>query len=610
MHAYERLARWYRWVTWFGMLLNMLFIVPLLFAPQFAFRVLRIEVEPDIWARIAGLFLFIITIFYIPASVDLRRFRVFAWLAILPSRAFGTVFFLLAVVLFEYPLSYLSGAILDGSIVLAQLVILLNVLRVENHRTVFKCVLGTAIVLGILVLGVGAGGWYTLLREVPQQLQDDTMEEYFKYGSIGTEKEFGIPYWLWLVLPRMFPEYLPGPGGYPSLGILWEPGRDMPIGFSKKRIGFDRVGINCALCHTASVRLSPDQPVPTLYLAGPAHTFDALAYQRFLFACASDKRFTPGNVMSEIARITTLSWGKRLLYRYLLIPSTQKALLQQKAQFAWTDSRPDWGRGRIDPFNPVKVRFLGVSVGQTIGNSDMVPIWNLRPRQGMAYHWDGLNTDLTEVVRSSALGDGASLTSIPLAALDRLQQWLLDVPAPPYPLRHTVNAELQAVGAQIYAQYCADCHAFGGKQTGHVLALAESGTDPHRAMMWTPQAADAYNTYTRRYPWDFMYFRAPGGYVNVPLDAVWIRAPYLHNGSVPSLTDLLQPPAQRPQLFYRGYDVYDPEKMGFVSSGPEAERYGFRYDTHEPGNSNAGHVWGTDLSPEEKKALIEFLKTL
>ena len=66
-----------------------------------------------------------------------------------------------------------------------------------------------------------------------------------------------------------------------------------------------------------------------------------------------------------------------------------------------------------------------------------------------------------------------------------------------------------------------------------------------------------------------------------------------------------------PKNFWSGtYDVYDPEKMGFVSSGPEAERYGFRYDTHEPGNSNAGHVWGTDLSPEEKKALIEFLKTL
>src|SRR5713101_5635214 len=344
------------------------------------------------------------------------------------------------------------------------------------------------------------------------------MEEYFKYGSIGTEKEFGIPYWLWLVLPRMFPEYLPGPGGYPSLGILWEPGRDMPIGFSKKRIGFDRVGINCALCHTASVHLAPDQPVPTLYLAGPAHTFDALAYQRFLFACASDKRFTPGNVMSEIARITTLSLGKRLLYRYLLIPSTQKALLQQKAQFAWTDSRPDWGRGRIDPFNPVKVRFLGVSVGQIIGNSGMVPNWNLRPREGMAYHWDGLNTDLTEVVRSSAIGDGATPKSIPLKDLQRLQNWMMDLQPPKYPFLDTVDKELAGRGEGIYREHCASCHAFGGEKTGQVLPVSEVGTDPHRAEMWTPDAAQAYNDYSKGYPWAFHHFRSPGGYVSVPLD--------------------------------------------------------------------------------------------
>ena len=45
-------------------------------------------------------------------------------------------------------------------------------------------------------------------------------EEHFLYGSVGTEAEQGVPYWIWLVLPRVFPEYLPGPGGYASLGLL------------------------------------------------------------------------------------------------------------------------------------------------------------------------------------------------------------------------------------------------------------------------------------------------------------------------------------------------------------------------------------------------------
>jgi len=68
---------------------------------------------------------------------------------------------------------------------------------------------------------------------------------------------------------------------------------------------------------------------------------------------------------------------------------------------------PDWGRGRIDPFNPVKFTTLKQPIDDTIGNSDMVPLWNLRRREGTAYHWDGLNTTLREVVQSSAIGDGA-----------------------------------------------------------------------------------------------------------------------------------------------------------------------------------------------------------
>jgi hypothetical protein len=180
----------------------------------------------------------------------------------------------------------------------------------------------------------------------------------------------------------------------------------------------------------------------------------------------------------------------------------------------------------------------------------------------------------------------------------------------PFPFLDKVDASLATRGAVIFKQHCASCHAFGGEKTGKVLPASEAGTDPHRAQMWTPDAAQAYHDYSKPYPWAFTQFRSTGGYVNLPLDAVWIRAPYLHNGSVPSLVDLLSPPAERPKVFFRGYDVYDPEKVGFVSSGLEAERYGFRYDTSRPGNGNGGHLWGTDLGAQDKKALIEYLKTL
>ena len=90
----------------------------------------------------------------------------------------------------------------------------------------------------------------------------------------------------------------------------------------------------------------------------------------------------------------------------------------------------------------------------------------------------------------------------------------------------------------------------------------------------------------------------------------WLLGPYLHNGSVPTLSDLLAPPDQRPAVFYRGYDVVDADHVGFVATGAAAEASGFRFDTRERGNANTGHNYGTDLGDTDKRALLEYLKTL
>jgi hypothetical protein len=109
----------------------------------------------------------------------------------------------------------------------------------------------------------------------------------------------------------------------------------------------------------------------------------------------------------------------------------------------------------------------------------------------------------------------------------------------------------------------------------------------------------------------------PYGYVSPPLDGIWLRAPYLHNGSVPTLRDLLNPPNERPQTFHRGYDVFDPIKVGFKEpparpTGPNGEltQPYFLFDTREKGNGNQGHTYGTQLSNEDKEKLLEYLKTL
>jgi mono/diheme cytochrome c family protein len=462
------------------------------------------------------------------------------------------------------------------------------------------------ITLLVVIVVVSYVLWDRLARERP--LVYESALENFKYGSIGTEREgLAVPFWIWLVLPRMFPEYLPGPGGYTSLGFAWEQGHEMPVGLTKRTIGQPLVGINCAMCHTASVRESPGLQ-PTLFFGGPSNQLDAQGYLRFLFACANDPRFNSTNILNAIAPNYDLGPVDRLLYRYILIPQTRSRLLKLKKSLAWMDTRPDWGPGRADLSNLAKFRYLDVPVDDTLGTADTGPVWNMRAR-GDHYYWDGaLHGPLQGAVLSSALSSSVQPVRLPLAELKRVEEWLLTAPVPKYPF--AVNATLAGQGAPIYQQRCADCHGAGGARTGKVEPLASVGTDRHRLDSWTKQAADHYNSFDAGYPWKLANFEKTDGYANVLLDGVWLRGPYLHNGSVPSLADLLEPVENRPKVFWRGYDVYDQEKAGFVSDGPDARRLGFKVDVTVPGNGNSGHLWGTDLTPEEKRALVEYMKTL
>lgn len=478
------------------------------------------------------------------------------------------------------------------------------------------------LVVLVLVLLVAVGGLFTydrFFREEPAPYFASD-EEHFLYGSVGTEAEQGVPYWIWLVLPRIFPEYLPGPGGYAAIGVLGQAGHEMPIGLSKVTVGFPRVGINCAMCHAASFRASVDD-VPVIYPAAASHQTGEQEYLRFLINAASDPRFTADTILNEIAKNTQLSLLDRMLYRFAIIPGTRRGLLEQRDRAAWMHSRPDWGRGRIDPFNPVKFGILKQPIDDTIGNSDMMPLWNLNQRDGTAYHWDGLSTSLREVVQSSALGDGATqkwterdyakwnnTDPKDMSSLRRVMNYIGTLKAPMYPF--PIDQGLAATGGTIFKAQCAECHEMGGRRTGTVIPQAEVGTDRHRMDMWTAESVTAYNAYGEGYSWKFSNFKKQAGYSALPLDGLWLTAPYLHNGSVPTLTDLLAPVAERPKRFWRGYDVFDREKIGFVSDGDDARRVGTPLDISQPGNSNAGHTWGTTLMPDEKRALLEYLKTL
>ena len=469
-----------------------------------------------------------------------------------------------------------------------------------------KIVAFTAVVAMVIVGGVTYAKFY---RETPAKpFASD--EDHFLFGSIGTEVGEGIPYWIWLVLPRLFPDHLPRPGGYAALGVVGVDGSEMPAGFSKVTIGYPRVGTNCALCHTARWRERPGGAA-SIVPGGPAHQTGAQEYRRFLVACASDKRFTASAILGEIAKNYRLSLLDRALYRFVIIPATRRRIMALDRGGQWTHARTEWGRGRADIINDAKRLLLRGPADSTVGSADTVPLWHLGPRDGRSLFWDGSNSSLKETVAVSALAAGAGAdrndrTDSSLCA-DRA------LPPPPSSLRYIrlpMDQSAADAGRKVFDAACGQCHSPVGARTGTVIPIAEIGTDRQRLDAWKSEDAAAFNALANGRKGNFSAFRKSNGYVAVPLDGAWLRAPYLHNGSVPSLADLLSAPERRPRQFWRGYDVYDSTRVGFVMAGPEAQRIGVLHrHVAQAGNSNAGHRYGTALPEGSKRALLEFLKT-
>jgi len=442
----------------------------------------------------------------------------------------------------------------------------------------------------------------------------DNIVEHYKYGILGTEGRVGVPYWIFRVLPIVFADKLPNrPGnGWEKIGFLFEsPDRDHPIGTTKAngQFGVDLVGLNCATCHAGSYREAPSSPRQVV-LGMPSHGMDLQAYGRFLTACAQDSRFNADTLIDAIRKIDP-DFGvlDSIAYRVLVVRRTRDGILERAKETSWFDARPPQGPGRVDTFNPYKAMFgFDMTKDDTVGTADLPSLWNQRPRRNLWLHWDGNNNLVEERNKSAAIGAGATPETLDVAAIGRIEEWIMDLKAPAYPASR-IDATRAARGGMVYAGACASCHDFGAEKVGQVTLLAEIGTDPERLRSFTPEVAMRMNTLGEGYPWKFSHFRKTEGYANMPLDGLWLRAPYLHNGSIPNLRALLFPET-RPAEFYRAYDVYDWVNVGFVSNGPDAQREGVRFDTRAKGNSNAGHLYGQELPADQREDLLEYLKTL
>jgi mono/diheme cytochrome c family protein len=443
------------------------------------------------------------------------------------------------------------------------------------------------------------------------------IEAHFKYGSIGGEAANGIPYWVWKALPIVFADKLPGEG-YTSLGFIQESGQDLPIGFSQGKIGFNRVAQNCATCHAGTLRDTPDSK-PQIITSMPSNTVNLEGYIRFLSEVAIDERFNASHMMPQIESLgANLNPLEKLVYRYFAIPQTRDALITQRSKFAFLDRQSEYGSGRVDTFSSYKTRLFNVPADklpqeELNGIADFPSVWQQKPREGMQLHWDGNNASVNERNNSAALAL-VTPTTINFDAIHRVADWLWELPPPSYP--YEIDRELASAGEQIYKANCASCHAFSGAKVGKVTPIEEIGTDRGRLDSYTYELLSNQSTLFAGISYKgedqrFRHFQKTNGYANMPLDGVWLRAPYLHNGSVPTLRDLLEPPAKRPKEFYRGYDVFDPDKVGFVSNVEEEKgKHYFKLDITLPGNSNSGHLYGTNLRAKDKEALVEYLKEL
>ena len=472
------------------------------------------------------------------------------------------------------------------------------------------------VVVAVLILGIWAVARFTSDKPVTYASIDD----HFKYGSTGGERSSGIPYSIWMALPEIFPQYLPGKG-LQSLGFLYEAGKDLPIGVSKRRYqGIDRVFLNCAVCHVGSVRDTPTS-APRYIVGMPSNTVDLQGFQRFLSMVALDRDFTGDRLAPVIKQMGTDDWLNRILIRYAAVDLMRDQLITLKAMFGFMDNEPVFGPGRFDTFNPPKVllnfRMDNLPDEEKIGVCDFPSIWHQRAREGLQLHWDGNNTSTNERNRSAAFGTGALPPTLDRESIERTENFLLDAAPPPYP--YPIDQALVAKGKPIYAEYCAKCHGasgtdFAGELVGKVTPIDEIQTDRHRLDSYSFALCVNQSQLYVAYPKErFTHFRKTNGYANQPLDGIWLRSPYLHNGSVPTLWDLLQPAAKRPKSFYRGYDVIDQKNLGYVSTvGQEGDRRYFAYDTTLPGNGNSGHegkYFGTELPDDDKQALVEYLKT-
>ncbi|MBX9788015.1 MAG: c-type cytochrome [Pirellulales bacterium] len=249
---------------------------------------------------------------------------------------------------------------------------------------------------------------------------------------------------------------------------------------------------------------------------------------------------------------------------------------------------------------------------------DAPPFWNTKKKSHL--YIDGFVPKTARVIMQFVLVPANSAETIKSWESDfqDVLAWIESVEAPKYP--YAIDRDLAERGRPIFNRACAECHGTYGPSGSYPekrVDIAEIGTDRLRL--------DGMPVEHRRFYQESWFgefgklevVEQPTGYVAPPLDGVWASAPYFHNGSVPTLWHVLHE-AKRPTVWLRSEDGYDHERVGlevteFDKLPPEVRRADDKrryFNTRLRGKSAAGHSFPEQLNEGEKRAVLEYLKSL
>ena len=255
-----------------------------------------------------------------------------------------------------------------------------------------------------------------------------------------------------------------------------------------------------------------------------------------------------------------------------------------------------------------------MDIPETIVPTDVPAWWLLKKKNGMFYNGFGRG-DFSKFLMASNLltvKDSAEAREVNSHFGDVLA-YIKSIQPPPYPKQ--INKQLADNGKIIFTETCSGCHGTygaGGQYPNLLIPESIIGTDSllFKSNQQDRQFVDWFNkSWFSNGPNPAMLIPF-NGYIAPPLDGIWITAPYLHNGSVPTIEAVLNSKL-RPKYWSRDFNnpVYDYEHVGWkydIHEKPEGKKV---YNTTLMGYGNYGHYFGDKLSDKERTAVIEYLKT-